>query len=173
MIELEAHDHTHCIDHVLSTAEEICQKRGVRLTEQRKSVLEVLAASHVPSSAYDILDRLNRIRKDKGEAALAPVAIYRVLEFLMQNGIIHRIESRNAYVACTHQAGDHGDVTIFLLCDQCGRAGEFQSKSLSGLIETIAAKVQFQANAPVLEIRGTCAECRSFPAGDEESLPAS
>ena len=72
MIELEAHDHSHCIDHVLSAAEAICQKRGVRLTEQRKSVLEILAASHVPSSAYEILDRLNRIRKDKGETALAP-----------------------------------------------------------------------------------------------------
>ncbi|SNY90775.1 Fur family transcriptional regulator, zinc uptake regulator [Cohaesibacter sp. ES.047] len=173
MFELEAHDHSHCIDHVLSAAEAICQERGVRLTDQRKAVLEVLASSHVPSSAYDILDRINRIREDRGEAALAPVAIYRVLDFLMQNGIIHRIESRNAYVACSHQSSEHGDVTIFLLCDKCGRAGEFQSDSLSGLIETIAAKVQFQANAPVLEIRGTCAECREGVVELGDALPTS
>ena len=162
MIELEEHDHSHCISQVLSTAEAVCKEQGLRLTDQRKSVLKILAASHVPASAYDILDRLNRVRKDQGEAMLAPVSIYRALEFLIQHGLIHRIESRNAYVACSHRSGAHGDVTIFLLCDQCGRAGEYQSETLGGLIETIAATVQFQAHAPVMEIRGLCAECRKF-----------
>ena len=113
MIELKEHDHSHCMSDVLESAETICKTRGVRLTEQRKSVLEALAASHVPASAYDILDRLNRVRKERDETMLAPVSIYRALEFLMDNGIIHRIESRNAYVACTHRADEHSDVTIF------------------------------------------------------------
>ena len=166
MIELEAHDHSHCIDQMLSAAERLCKDRGLRLTEQRKAVLEVLCASHVPASAYDILDRLNRVRKENDEAMLAPISIYRALEFLMEHGIIHRIESRNAYVACTHCIEGHRDVIIFLLCDDCGRAAEFQSETLSGLIDTIAATAQFSPNAPVLEIRGRCSECREF-AGKE------
>lgn len=166
MLELEEHDHSHCISQVLDAAEEVCQERGLRLTDQRKSVLKVLASSHVPASAYDILDQLNRLREETGESMLAPVSIYRALEFLMQQGFIHRIESRNAYVACTHGADEHSEVTIFLLCDQCGKAGEFQSKSLGGLIETIAATAQFQPNAPVMEIRGLCAQCRQNVGND-------
>ena len=162
MIELEDHDHSRCISDVLEAAEKLCKEQGLRLTDQRKAVLKILASSHVPASAYDILDRLNREREERGEAMLAPVSIYRALDFLMQHGIIHRIESRNAYVACSHKSHSHGDVTIFLLCDQCGRAGEFQSETLSGLIETIAATAKFQAHAPVLEIRGLCAHCREF-----------
>ncbi|PLW78024.1 Fur family transcriptional regulator [Cohaesibacter celericrescens] len=162
MIELESHDHSHCIDQVLGAAEAVCKEKGLRLTDQRKSVLKILAASHVPASAYDILDRLNSARKEHAEAMLAPVSIYRALDFLLQNGMIHRIESRNAYVACSHTMSPHSEITIFMLCDQCGRAGEFQSESLGGLIERIAATAQFLPHAPVMEIRGICAECRQI-----------
>ena len=168
MFELEVHGHSHCISQVLDDAETLCKNRGVRLTDQRKAVLKVLASSHVPASAYDILDRLNRLRKEKGDAMLAPVSIYRALEFLLDNGFVHRIESRNAYVACTHCKDDHGDVTIFLLCEQCGRADEYQSETLSGLIDAIAATEQFLPNAPVMEIRGLCVDCRQLAGGDSE-----
>ena len=157
MIELSDHDHSFCIDRVLSDAKAVCAEKGVRLTDQRQAVLRILAASHIPASAYDILNQLNKERKEKGEAMLAPVSIYRALEFLIQHGIIHRIESRNAYVACSessHGHSEHGQATIFLLCDKCGRAAEFQSESLGGLIETIAGKAKFSPNAPVMEIRG-------------------
>ncbi|MCV6547386.1 MAG: transcriptional repressor [Cohaesibacter sp.] len=166
MIELEEHDHAKCVDRILSHAELLCQQRGVRLTEQRRKVLAVLADSHVPASAYDILDKINR----QGNK-LAPVSIYRALEFLTGQGLIHRIESRNGYVACTHAHSSHDDdvvggcrgdhVTVFLLCDQCGRAGEFHSDALQGLLETIAATQKFRANAPVLEISGLCSQCQN------------
>ncbi len=165
MIELSPHDHSFCVERVLSDAKAICAEKGVRLTDQRQSVLRILAASHVPSSAYDILNQLNKERKEKGEAMLAPVSIYRALDFLLQHGIIHRIESRNAYVACNESPNghhSHDEATIFLLCDQCGRAAEFQSKSLGGLIETIAGKAHFSPNAPVMEIRGLCEECQKL-----------
>jgi len=167
MIELEDHDHSHCVSQMLGAAEKLCKERGLRLTDQRKAVLEVLCSSHVPASAYDILDRLNRVRKEKNETMLAPISIYRALEFLMEHGIIHRIESRNAYVACTHCIDGHRDVIIFLLCDDCGRAAEFQSESLSGLIDTIAATAHFTPNAPVLEIRGICSDCRGFVGAED------
>lgn len=154
MIEMEEHDHDLCVTSVLERAEDICQAKGVRLTEQRRNVLAVLAQSHVPASAYDILDIMNR---DGGR--LAPVAIYRALDFLSQQGLIHRIESRNAYVACSHCGVGHGDVTVFLLCDECSKAGEFHSDALSGLVETISRTENFKAHAPVLEIRGTCQQC--------------
>nr|WP_321455586.1 Fur family transcriptional regulator [uncultured Cohaesibacter sp.] len=163
MIELSEHDHSFCIERVLSDAKAVCAEKGVRLTDQRLAVLRVLAASHVPASAYDILNQLNKERKEKGEAMLAPVSIYRALEFLIQHGIIHRIESRNAYVACSESSETrhhHGQITIFLLCDKCGRAAEFQSESLGGLIETIAKEAKFSPNAPVMEIRGLCEDCR-------------
>jgi Fur family transcriptional regulator, zinc uptake regulator len=161
MLELEQHDHKHCVDQVLAVAERVCRERHVRLTEQRRTVLSALAQSHVPASAYDLLDRINRDRQDRGDAPLAPVSIYRALEFLSQQGLIHRIESRNAYVACLHGTKQHGSVTIFLLCDRCGKAGEFQSDALSGLVDDIARTEQFKANAPVLEIRGLCARCQA------------
>ncbi|WP_319412785.1 Fur family transcriptional regulator [uncultured Cohaesibacter sp.] len=165
MIELSEHDHSFCIDRVLSDAKSVCAEKGVRLTDQRQAVLRVLAGSHVPASAYDILNQLNKERKEKGETMLAPVSIYRALEFLMQHGIIHRIESRNAYVACSESAHGHhlhGQATIFLLCDKCGRAAEFQSESLGGLIDTIASKARFNPNAPVMEIRGLCEACQKL-----------
>lgn len=170
MIELKEHDHAKCVDSILKHAQDICSKRGVRLTEQRLKVLAVLADSHVPASAYDILDKINR----QGNK-LAPVAIYRALDFLTQQELIHRIESRNGYVACSHHHGEgsgkgeeccHGDVTVFLLCDSCGRAGEFHSDALSGLVETIASTEKFRANAPVLEISGICEMCQQ--SGDED-----
>ncbi len=165
MIELEDHDHAKCVESILTHAEALCQKRGVRLTEQRRKVLAILADSHVPASAYDILDKINR----QGNK-LAPVSIYRALEFLTAQGLIHRIESRNGYVACTHahelnECGESGscdpeNVTVFLLCDQCGQAGEFHSEALQGLLDKIAATEKFRANAPILEISGTCAQCQ-------------
>lgn len=166
MLEYEEHDHTRCIDQVLKTAEARCQERGVRLTEQRKSVLALLAESHVPASAYDLLEKLNRVRQGAGEAPLAPVSIYRALEFLSQQKLVHRIESRNAYVACLHGDEEHGEVTVFLLCDKCGRAGEFHSDALSGLVETIARTEHFQAHAPILEISGTCIDCQVSDCGE-------
>lgn len=160
MLEYENHDHSRCIDQVLKTAEARCRDQGARLTDQRKSVLAILAESHVPASAYDLLEKLNRMRQQEGEAPLAPVSIYRALEFLSHQKLVHRIESRNAYVACLHGDEEHGEVTIFLLCDQCGRAGEFHSDALSGLVETIARTEHFQAHAPILEISGTCIDCQ-------------
>ncbi len=164
MLEHEDHDHSQCVDQVLRDAERLCAERGARLTDQRKAVLSTLAQSHVPASAYELLDKLNRQRQAENEARLAPVSIYRALDFLMQQGLIHRIESRNAYVACLHGADKHGAEVIFLLCDQCGKAGEFHSQALSGLVETIAQTEKFKANAPVLEIRGLCAHCQAFEA---------
>lgn len=149
-----AHDHERCAADALDHAEEISRKEGLRFTTQRRHVLEALLASHVPASAYDVIDRL----AEHGRRP-APVSVYRALDFLVEHRFAHRIESRNAYVACDRGDDCTGAATLFLLCDQCGAAGETSSAELHTLITGAAAKVGFTPRAPVIEVRGLCANC--------------
>jgi Fur family zinc uptake transcriptional regulator len=149
------HDHRRCAADALDHAEEISRREGLRFTEQRRHVLEALLASHVPASAYDVIDRL----AEHGRRP-APVSVYRALDFLVEHRFAHRIESRNAYVACDRGDDCAPEATLFLLCDQCGAAGETSSAELHTLISGAAAKVGFTPRAPVVEIRGLCANCR-------------
>src|SRR5580693_3177144 len=112
------HDHSRCSADTITRAEAICAKRAERLTTLRRQVLEVLAASHKPIGAYEIIDRIAR-KKTRP----APITIYRALDFLMKQGLVHRIESRNAYLACTHNH-DSNALVAFLMCESCGAAGE-------------------------------------------------
>jgi Fur family zinc uptake transcriptional regulator len=150
-----AHDHQRCAADALDHAEAISRREGLRFTEQRRNVLEALLASHVPASAYDVIDRLAAHGRRP-----APVSIYRALDFLVEHRFAHRIESRNAYVACDRGDDCAPEATLFLLCDQCGAAGETSSAELHTLISAAAATVGFAPRAPVVEIRGLCANCR-------------
>ncbi len=89
-----------------------------RLTPIRRRVLEALLASHQPLGAYELIDRLAA----RG-ARPAPITIYRALDFLREQGLVHRIESRNAFIACVHNH-DSGDPVVFLICEKCGAVGE-------------------------------------------------
>ena len=156
VLEHRAHDHARCAADALDHAEEICAREGLRLTPQRRRVLEALLASHVPASAYDVIDRL----AESDARRRAPVSIYRALEFLVEHNLAHRIESKNAYVAC-----DRGDdcapgATLFLICDNCGAAGEASSEGLGRLVAEETRKRAFLPRLRVLEVRGLCARCR-------------
>src|SRR5262245_17913787 len=95
VLDHKHHDHRRCADDALRHAEQISRREGLRLTEQRRKVLAALLESHVPASAYDVIDRL------AGDGRRpAPVSVYRALDFLVVHRFAHRIESRNAYVAC-------------------------------------------------------------------------
>src|SRR5215472_4772220 len=89
------HDHARCSADAMAHAEALCTERGERLTPMRRRVLETLAASHRPLGAYEIIDRL----ADSAPRP-APITVYRALDFLLANGLVHRIESRNAFIAC-------------------------------------------------------------------------
>src|SRR5271169_313451 len=119
------HDHARCSANAMTHAEAVCAERAQRLTAPRRRVLEVLAASHKPLGAYEIIDRFGR-RK----ARPAPITVYRALEFLMKHGFVHRIESRNAYLACTHNH-DSGALIAFLMCDSCGAVGEAPTAAMA------------------------------------------
>ena len=139
----------------LSEAEALCRARGVRLTPIRRDVLAVLYGTHRPLGAYDIADALG----DKGHRRLAPITVYRALEFLMTEGLAHRLASRNAFVACPHRHGAR-DLVAFLICDACGGVDEMSSAPLGQALSRLLKEERFEPHLQVLEISGRCAHCR-------------
>jgi Fur family zinc uptake transcriptional regulator len=107
--------------------------------------------------AYDILATLSKDRAATGERA-APPTVYRALEFLMTAGLVHRIDSLNAFVACFTPLQAHK--SYFLLCEQCGTAEEIDDGSLQRLLGETARRSGFAARHETVELRGTCAACR-------------
>ncbi|PTQ91385.1 transcriptional repressor [Agitococcus lubricus] len=147
------HQHEQCIHSALEAAERLCADRNVRLTAIRKRVLELVWASHQPLGAYAILDRLT----EEGHKP-APPTVYRALDFLLEQGLVHRIASLNAYLGCTHPQQQH--LACFFLCQQCGNAEEMtDSHTLQQEINRHAAHVGFSIRQPVLELTGVCQHC--------------
>lgn len=140
------------VSDVISSAEDICRARGVRLTAQRKSVLALLIASEKPMTAYDLLDQMREIMKNP-----APPTVYRALDFLLKQGLIHKLESLHAYVSCSHP--DHGHASQFLICDDCGDVAEVEDPALSKGLKQASESLGFQTKRPIIELLGTCADC--------------
>ncbi len=138
----------------LDRAEAACRARGARLTPIRRDVLAALYATHRPLGAYDLVEALRR----EGERALAPISIYRALDFLMEQGLAHRLASRNAFVACPHGHGP-ADLVAFLICEACGGVDELSSEPLSTALAGLLARERFAPRTQVLEIAGRCSHC--------------
>ena len=152
-------DHQHARGpEALARAEAACRARGARLTPIRRAVLEALYATHRPLGAYDIADALAASR-----GRLAPITIYRALEFLIAQGLVHRLASRNAFVACPHEHGST-DLVAFLICETCGGVDELSSKGLSSAVSHLLRDEGFEPHLQVLEIAGRCAHCAPSPA---------
>ena len=148
------HDHGRCTADALKHAEILCDQRSQKLTPTRRQVLEVLLSSHKPLGAYEIIDRAAR----RG-ARHAPITIYRALDFLIENGLAHRIESRNAYLACGHRH-DAGDLVVFLICERCGEVGEAPAQAVAESLKAATRAAGFTPKAPVIEITGVCGNCK-------------
>ena len=141
----------------MAHAEALCAARGQRLTPLRRQVLETLAGSHRTLGAYEIMDRM----AGHGPRP-APITVYRALDFLLEQGLVHRIESRNAFLACI---GDHGEIeaaatTVFLICERCGAVGETSSAAVAKTLQAAARAAGFTPKARVIELTGFCAHCR-------------
>src|ERR1700758_3341693 len=147
------HDHRHCAATAIAYAEAQCAQRAQRLTPMRRQVLEVLVGSHRPLGAYEIIDRMQQKTRP------APITIYRALAFLCDNGLVHRIESRNAFVACVHNHGT-GDLVIFLICERCGAVGEAPGGTAAEALKVSSRADGFSPRSPLVEIAGICAHCR-------------
>ena len=148
------HDHGRCASDAIAHAEAICRERHERLTPMRRAVLQALLSSHVPLGAYELIDRLA-----KQGARPAPITIYRALDFLRAQGLVHRIESRNAFIACVHNH-DSGEPVVFLICEKCGAVGEAAAVAVANTIKTASRAAGFTPKTPVIEISGICAHCK-------------
>jgi Fur family transcriptional regulator, zinc uptake regulator len=147
------HDHDRCTSDAMAVAEARCSGRGQRLTPIRRDVLGALLTSHRPLGAYEIMERV----APSGPRP-APITVYRALEFLRENGLVHRIESRNAFVACVHSHAA-GDLVVFLICERCGTVGEASSSEVASTVKSAAHAVGFTPKSPVIEISGICTHC--------------
>jgi Fur family zinc uptake transcriptional regulator len=147
------HDHGDCVEQALVTAEKICRERGLRLTRIRRRVLELVWNSHKPVGAYDILDVLGR----EGQRS-APPTVYRALDFLIDADLVHRLDSLNAYVGCSHPYSSH--TGQFLICRDCRSVAELDDKEISTLVDRKANELGFSAVRQMLEIQGLCPECQ-------------
>ncbi|MBL8791959.1 MAG: transcriptional repressor [Rhizobiales bacterium] len=148
------HDHHACTQNIVSHAEKVCARTGARLTEQRRDVLVCVAESHQAVGAYEIIERMAA----HGPRP-APITVYRALEFLQAQNLVHKIESRNAFVACSEV--HDGAPAALLICESCNNVSEVLDRNAAaGLID--AAKVQgFTVKRSVVELSGICAHCRS------------
>ena len=147
------HDHDNCIEQAMADAAAVCAKRGARFTVLRRRVLEILWQSHRPLGAYEILEVLT----GDGRSA-APPTVYRALDFLLENRLVHRIASRNAYVGCSRPG--HTAAGQFLICEDCGSAAEVTDGQLERAIGSAAESAGFAASEHTVEISGKCPNCR-------------
>ncbi len=147
------HDHESCIEQAMADAVALCAERGARLTQLRRRVLEILWQSHRPLGAYEILE----VMSGEGRSS-APPTVYRALDFLLENGLVHRIASRNAYVGCSRPG--HSAAGQFLICEGCGSAAEVNDTRLEQAIDSTAESAGFAASEHTVEISGRCPNCR-------------
>ncbi len=148
----EPHDHHHCIADGVAAAERHCAERRLQFTPVRRRVLEILLGQHKALGAYEILD----ILRAEGLGSQPPVA-YRALDFLVAQGFAHRIERRNAFIACTHLEQRHAPA--FLICRACDRVVEAQADPEAGELGRAAQAAGFVIERTVREAEGLCPDC--------------
>jgi Fur family zinc uptake transcriptional regulator len=149
------HDHDACIASALATAEDLCRRRGARLTAQRRRVLELIWQQHAPVGAYDLMARLSAMEGGN----VAPPTIYRALDFLLAHGLIHRIESLNAYIGCSRPGTRHAG--HFLICRECHATAEIRDPELAEAVQASASARGFSLEHETVELRGLCPACQN------------
>lgn len=124
-----------------------------KLTRNQAFVFDALENADGPMSAYTILDAL------RDEGFRAPLQVYRALDKLVEMGLVHRLESLNAFVACDHPEGDPHGAIAFAICEDCGRVDEFADDEIVLRLGNWARAEKFRLNKTIIELRGTCEAC--------------
>jgi Fur family zinc uptake transcriptional regulator len=150
----DPHHHVHDASGYVRAVEQACESRGLRLTPLRAQVLGLVAAAGKPIKAYDLLDRM---KSENGSTA--PPTVYRALDFLLEQGFIHRLASVNAFVGCHHPQVQHS--VPFLICDNCQNAVELEDERITDLLDAQARRMGFSPRAQSLEVHGLCATCKA------------
>jgi Fur family transcriptional regulator, zinc uptake regulator len=138
---------------LLDHADQICKAKGARLTDLRREVLGLILDSEAPTGAYDLLDRLRATRH-----GAAPPTVYRALEFLLEHGLIHKLESMSSYVGCVSH-GDADHAAQFLICRTCGQVTELDDHELAHALADAAKRLGFTVGKATIEAEGRCATC--------------
>ena len=154
------HNHDTCVETLLDRAGIAFEKRGMKLTALRLRVLEEIAASHDAMGAYDLLERLSR----KTGERLAPISVYRAIDALLDAGLVHRLESKNAFFAC-HAPHEERQRHIALVCNQCAKVVEVPAASIYVIIEEASRAKGFELRTSVAEGSGLCGTCAAVGGG--------
>lgn len=147
---------------LLDRAEAICEHRGANLTELRRQVLGMILDSASPTGAYELLDRLRQTRR-----GAAPPTVYRTLEFLLEQGLVHRVERLAAFVGCVAgctvdpDGASHAHAAQFLICRKCGRVVEMQDHDVADVLARAAKDAGFNISSATIEAEGLCSTCRA------------
>ena len=152
------------LDSLLRAAEVSCSENGARLTQRRRQVLSALMQSSSPLSAYEVLDLCNR----STASAMPAMSVYRILDFLEQQLLVHRLSTSNKYVSCAHIACDHKhfQATHFLLCEGCSSVEEVDAtEEASEALEQMAKTVGFKLTTQQFELSGICTTCQNSASG--------
>jgi Fur family zinc uptake transcriptional regulator len=153
------HNHQGCIAEALEQARTRCRARKSRLTPLRELVLELVWQSHQPVGAYQVMDLL----RERYPGNVAPPTVYRALEFLQKEGLVHRLASLNAYIGCS-QLLQKDHQPIFLICQSCGNTREVNTPRITQAIREISSRNQFSAHdfnagGNPVEVLGICTPC--------------
>lgn len=150
----KGHDHGRCVDSALRQAEKVVDAENARFTDMRRRVFTMIWQSHKAVTAYELLDAL----QSEG-LRVQPPTVYRALEFLTGLGLVHRIESLNAYFGCEHPDCEH--LGQYFICRECGRVAEAIDNGMSNEVRKSAAAVGFKVESTTIEITGLCHDCAS------------
>ncbi|CUX96713.1 zinc uptake transcriptional repressor Zur [Candidatus Doolittlea endobia] len=143
---------------LLSRAEKLCEQRNVRLTPQRLEVLRLMSQENGAISAYDLLDLLRQ-----SEPQAKPTTIYRALDFLLEQGFVHRVESTNSFVLC-HHFSELSHASVFFICDRCGQVTEQIAQGIDEILQHMASSDDFTLSHNVVEAHGFCPKCSEVKA---------
>lgn len=144
----------------LDQLEVYCQQQGIRLTDTRLAVLALLVEQGVPLSAYQLLEGYQQ----RYQKSYQPTTIYRVLSFLEEKGLVHKLASTRQYVLCQELGKQHGQCVEFLHCDKCGKLTEVPDiQSAYSALLSQTQGLGFSLNQAILELHGICASCNQTP----------
>jgi len=140
----------------LDTAQALCESRGKRLTPIRRKVLEILLQQERSVKAYELLELIRNVQR-----GAAPPTVYRALDFLVEEGLVHRLDAINAWAACHDAAGQPHDLLV--VCTGCGAVAELSDPALNRRLADKAALAGFRLSAHETELRGLCSDCHCRP----------
>lgn len=153
--ETELHDHFGCRQKAIDIAEQLCNQRGVRFTAIRREVLELIWESHRAVKAYDLLDKIKTV-----SSSAKPTTVYRALDFLLEQGLIHKVESLNAFIGCSYSDRLHKQLLLTCICCQ-----NIEERPAELVMQAIANETQlagFSIRHQTVEIHGMCAKCTNL-----------